>query len=117
MGIDRLGPNVTPSLPQRPDTATHSTRDARIDKRQPLDIAQTQQQPNRAGAPAPASNALPAEPPAGTDPELWAVLSSSERTYFAKVGAMGPLTYGRVITETPNAPSPAARGGRLDIRG
>lgn len=63
---------------------------------------------------------LPAEPPAGTDPELWAVLSTEERAYFAKVGAMGPLTYGHLMNSgsstTPNA-APAARGGRLDVRG
>ena len=115
MAIDRLSPNVT-SLPQRHNT-THATRDSRIDKRQPLDVAQTQQT-NRAVAPAPANNALPAEPPAGTDPELWAVLSASERTYFAKVGSMGPLTYGRIISnDADSAPAPAVRGGRLDIRG
>ena len=118
MAIDRLGPNYT-SLPQRPTTTT-GARDTSIRSRQPLDVAQVRntQQPNRAGAPAPASNALPAEAPAGTDPELWSVLSETERSYFAKVGAMGPLTYGRVITESQaQAPAPAVRGGRLDIRG
>ena len=57
---------------------------------------------------------LPAQPPAGTDPELWAVLTGEERSFFAKLGAMGPLTYSRVMT-TPNAP-PTVRGGRLDIK-
>ena len=60
--------------------------------------------------------ALPAEPPPGTDPELWSVLSADERVFFAKVGAMGPLTYGRMLSaQGPNAP--ALRGGRLDVRG
>jgi hypothetical protein len=59
---------------------------------------------------------LPAEPPVGTDPELWSVLSSEERVFFAKVGAMGPLTYGRVSTEM-RAESSIPRGGRLDVRG
>ncbi len=116
MSIDRLGPNVT-SLPQR--LTTHAKRDADIRSRQPLDIGSSSSPDatKRAGVTQPASNALPAEPPQGTDPELWAVLSSSERTYFAKVGSMGPLTYGRAISEQANTPAPAVRGGRLDIRG
>ena len=67
------------------------------------------------------ANALPAEAPAGTDPELWSVLTADERTYFAKAAASGPLTYGRVASRlnTMNgiqqAP-PAARGVRLDVR-
>ena len=60
---------------------------------------------------------LPVEAPAGTDPDLWKVLSSSERTFFAKVGAMGPLTYGRVLIDGQSSATPAMRGGRLDIRG
>lgn len=59
--------------------------------------------------------ALPAEPPAGTDPELWSVLTHEERAFFAKVGAMGPLTYGHVLT-SQNVGAPVARGGRLDVR-
>lgn len=59
---------------------------------------------------------LPAEPPTGTDPELWSVLSSEERVFFARVGAMGPLTYGRVSAEM-RAESSIPRGGRLDVRG
>ena len=67
------------------------------------------------------ANALPAEAPAGTDPELWGVLTSEERAYFAKAAATGPLTYGRVATRL-NAlnglqqAAPAARGVRLDVR-
>lgn len=58
---------------------------------------------------------LPAEAPAGTDPELWSVLTADERAFFAKVGAMGPLTYGHLIT-TQTSSTPIARGGRLDVR-
>ena len=36
---------------------------------------------------------------AGTDPALWSVLSGEERAFFAKAGAMGPLTYGRAFQE------------------
>lgn len=58
---------------------------------------------------------LPAEAPAGTDPELWSVLTADERAFFAKVGAMGPLTYGHLITAQTTS-TPVARGGRLDVR-
>ena len=71
----------------------------------------------RSAPTAAASTTLPVEAPAGTDPDLWKVLTASERTFFAKVGAMGPLTYGRVINEGQHNAAPAVRGGRLDIRG
>lgn len=64
-----------------------------------------------------AAASLPAEAPAGTDPALWSILSSAERTFFAKSQAMGPLTYGRKMTERAEPALPAVRGGRLDIRG
>lgn len=54
------------------------------------------------------------EAPAGTDPELWKILSSEERGYFAKLGAMGPLTYGRMVDAQRAVPS--VRGGRLDVK-
>ncbi len=73
-------------------------------------IAPTQA-PAKSGA-----QALSAEAPAGTDPALWSVLSSDERAFFAKAGAMGPLTYGRALRETQNAQMPASRGGRLDVK-
>jgi hypothetical protein len=63
------------------------------------------------------SSALPVQPPPGTDPELWSVLSAEERGFFAKIGAMGPLTYGRVMNNQSAPTVPAVRGGRLDIRG
>ena len=73
-----------------------------------------------------AQASLPAEAPAGTDPELWSVLTGAERTFFAKSSASGPLTYGRVAagvqalqgnaTAAANAFGATARGGRLDVR-
>ncbi len=60
-------------------------------------------------------NAVPLEAPAGTDPSLWSVLTSEERTFFAKTAALGPLTYSR-IKDVTNPPPPAARGVRLDVR-
>lgn len=62
-----------------------------------------------------AGSSVPAEAPAGTDPSLWSVLTTEERNFFAKSAAMGPLTYGRIKAAT-NAPPPAARGVRLDVR-
>ncbi|HET7275501.1 MAG TPA: hypothetical protein VFI91_10100 [Longimicrobiaceae bacterium] len=64
---------------------------------------------------APRSPALSVEAPAGTDPELWSVLSAEERTFFAKAGAMGPLTYGHML-RSGGAQTPMMRGGRLDVR-
>lgn len=60
--------------------------------------------------------AVPAEPPAGTDPELWSVLTSDERNFFAKSAALGPLTYGRLKDAINPAPAATARGVRLDVR-
>jgi hypothetical protein len=62
-----------------------------------------------------AHSAVPMEAPAGTDPVLWGVLTTEERTFFAKTAALGPLTYGRVKAVTHPAP-PTARGVRLDVR-
>jgi len=43
-------------------------------------------------------------------------LSGEERAFFAKAGAMGPLTYGRAMRELTSAQLPASRGGRLDVK-
>lgn len=70
---------------------------------------------------------LPAEAPSGTDPELWGVLTSEERSFFAKSATSGPLTYGRVAAgvqalqgntaaAATNAFGAAARGARLDVK-
>ena len=64
-----------------------------------------------------ATPSVPAEPPEGTDPALWSVLSSEERAFFAKAGATGPLTYGKALREMNGAQLPANRGGRLDVKG
>ena len=73
--------------------------------------------PESLQAPAPGRQApglVPTEAPAGTDPELWSVLTADERAFFAKAGAMGPLTYGRMASTAPTPP--VARGVRLDVR-
>src|SRR5438874_2512650 len=56
------------------------------------------------------------EPPAGTDPALWSILSGDERAFFAKSGAMGPLTYGRAMRDVKSVQLPAPRGGRFDVK-
>ncbi len=66
-----------------------------------------------AGAPA---QSVPVEAPQGTDPALWSVLSGDERAFFAKAGAMGPLTYGRAFERMQATQLPASRGGRLDVK-
>jgi hypothetical protein len=60
-----------------------------------------------------ASTAVPAEAPQGTDPMLWSVLTSEERSFFARARAMGQITYGPG-TRTQSAAVPM--GGRLDVR-
>jgi hypothetical protein len=111
MNINGLGVPLNTIRPPQPDPRPQVSQE------------RPQQAPAPAAAPAlrePAAaqataHALPVTPPQGTDPELWAVLSNEERTFFAKVGAMGPLTYGRIMQQTAEMPS--ARGGRLDVRG
>lgn len=56
-------------------------------------------------------HAIPVEAPPGTDPALWSVLTAEERRYFAKLQAMGPLTYG---PRPVPAAQPQVRGGRID---
>ncbi len=52
--------------------------------------------------------------PRDVDPELWSLLTSEERSHFARSEALGPLTYGRApAAERTQAPM---RGLRLDLR-
>ena len=116
MAINPLASSLASSLGtiQRPGTDAGR---ARVEQQGQLRPAATPAQPGRPGAAsiaAPAQPSLSAAAPAGTDPELWSVLTAEERTFFAKVGTMGPLTYGRMM-QAPNAP-PSIRGGRLDIK-
>ena len=70
----------------------------------------------RHGAPAASAPPVPLQAPPGTDPTLWSVLNSEERAHFARLGAMGPLTYGRVLSGHMQPPTPDVRGGRLDLK-
>src|SRR5690606_3221314 len=73
--------------------------------------AQTAVRAPATGLLAPRQEGLPAEAPAGTDPELWQVLSPQERAYFARMTAMGPLTYGAASRPSTPGETPLARGG------
>jgi hypothetical protein len=71
---------------------------------------------DKVGLLAPRHEVLPSEPPAGTDPELWQVLTSEERAYFARLTSLGPLTYGRPASSPVSSETPLDRGGRIDVR-
>src|SRR5579871_2233675 len=73
--------------------------------------------PAATGKPA-SKSALTPQPPAGTDPELWSVLTNEERNFFANHSSSGPLTYSKVMMPNRQSSSaiPAVRGGRVDIR-
>jgi hypothetical protein len=63
-------------------------------------------------------SALTPQPPEGTDPALWSILTGEERAYFANNSTSGPLTYSKVMMPNRSASSalPAVRGGRVDVR-
>jgi hypothetical protein len=77
-----------------------------------------------ASAPAPAASkpatksALTPQPPEGTDPALWSILTGEERSYFANNASSGPLTYSKIMMPNRSTSSalPTARGGRVDVR-
>lgn len=56
-------------------------------------------------------DAVPATAPPGTDPALWAMLTTEERRFFARLHAAGPLTYG---PGSANVPPGLVRGHRID---
>lgn len=97
--------------PPRPDDGT-SAGTLPTRPRQTGVVAPSRREPPQVGA----SQSVPAQPPPGTDPALWTVLTQDERTYFAKLGAMGPLTYGRVLSGHLPPSTPHVVGGRLDVK-
>ena len=118
------GINSTPLLPNlgatRTEAArTQSTGNNGVGAQQGLTQARTanalKPQTPIAGQGA-TQSAVPAEPPAGTDPALWNVLTTEERNFFAKTASLGPLTYSRFKEATTAPTPPAARGVRLDVR-
>jgi len=104
---------VQTNRPQQP--ANPSVPDARIEQRRSPAV-QSPKGPVTPNAAQPNGAAVPTQAPPGTDPELWSVLSAEERVFFAKLGAMGPLTYGRVLSQAQQPPASGARGGRLDVK-
>ena len=108
MSIDGISGAVTSPL-YAPGPRPGGTEEARGSRSQVASAADQQHAaPTRR-----AGNALPAQAPEGTDPALWSVLTAEERTFFARAGAMGPVTYG---PGRSMALSGAPLGGRLDVR-
>lgn len=66
-----------------------------------------------ATAAARSGSTVPSEAPAGTDPMLWSVLTSEERSFFARAHAMGQVTYG---PGSGSARAGMPLGGRVDVR-
>lgn len=115
-GIQRL----YPTAPATAGVVRPRTEDGSTDVRTPVGSpppARIQQPPaTRPARPAGTAAEIGVQPPPGTDPELWSVLTSEERAHFARLGAMGPLTYGRVLDGLVNASAVPRRGARLDVR-
>jgi hypothetical protein len=63
----------------------------------------------------PTREAAPAaeEVPAGSDPALWSILTSEERSFFQRQAALGPITYARA-RPAPSSDGPI--GQRIDLR-
>jgi len=74
-----------------------------------------------ATAPRAAGRAVPspaAEPAAGGESSLWALLTDEEREFFSQQATLGPLTYGRAAAGPASPAAPAAPlGQRLDVKG
>ena len=118
MSLNGISAGYSPrSLPSAPRPAVTDNKSPLAPGARPTDSALHAAPALRAPAGAPGAPTLSAEPPAGTDPALWSILSAEERSYFAKSQATGPLTYGRKMAERAATAMPAVRGGRLDIRG
>lgn len=108
---------ISNSAINRPTTQFPVRDNTRTQVQQPV-VQQPVATPTKTATPAKqAQSAMPTEAPAGTDPALWSILSTEERSFFAKSGASGPLTYGRAFTDMKTAQLPANRGGRLDVKG
>jgi hypothetical protein len=107
------GSNIPSLIPSRPD----ATASRRAEQRPAASGVPAESRPAAAAAEVTRdASGVPVHAPPGTDPELWSVLNSEERAFFAKVGAMGPLTYGRVLSGQAATPSHDMRGGRLNVK-
>jgi hypothetical protein len=100
--------------PGAPGTGATTSAPARTERRPVAPKATPSATPTASAKTAPATVSVQAPP--GTDPDLWSVLSHDERAYFAKLGAMGPLTYGRVLSGQVQPQQAVSRGARLDVK-
>src|SRR3954463_6920941 len=108
---------ISNSAINRPPTQFPVRDNTRTQGQTPAVVQQPAATPAKTATPAKqAQSAVTAEAPAGTDPALWSILSTEERSFFAKSGASGPLTYGRAFTDMKSSQLPANRGGRLDVK-
>lgn len=108
-GISGYGvPTVLPGTtrtpgPQGPDTGSS----------QGVGTTRVAPDPRTTHAVGRASDTVPMDAPPGTDPMLWSVLTTEERSYFARARAMGQVTYG---PGSRSASAGVPRGGRIDVR-
>jgi hypothetical protein len=61
------------------------------------------------------SSAATAPASAASSSALWDVLTDEERSYFASMSALGPVSYG--ASGDAGSPASAPLGQRLDVRG
>ncbi|HLU24473.1 MAG TPA: hypothetical protein VKZ58_02020 [Longimicrobiales bacterium] len=111
-GID--GTKVLPGLIREPGHPAAGGASRQVTERERASAGSAAGAVAGSGATSPSASAVPAAAPPGTDPALWSVLTTEERAYFARVQAMGPLTYRPGAGDASSAP--AVRGGRIDIR-
>lgn len=96
-----LGPLGTPPRTGRSADASVPRPESQVES------ARTETSPDTRGV---------SDVPPGTDPELWAMLTTEERSHFTKLRSMGPLTYNTTSSAGPQQPTQARRGVRLDVR-
>ncbi len=101
-------PAPTPSVRDRASIDESARKAIRPSERSAADVTTARRTAGRT------TEGVPAEAPPGTDPALWSVLTSTERSFFAQAQPEGPLTYGPT-DRSPVSPG-VALGGRLDLR-
>lgn len=116
MSINGVGGPYGTIRPQVPGAARTDAASAQRSGTAQRAVAPAAPAAQKVTATATLSQSVAAAAPQGTDPELWSVLTQDERAYFAKLGAMGPLTYGRVLSGQMAPTTPNVRGGRLDVK-